>query len=142
MPLFSYPRLLGCGGATLDAHAPSGQETDSQAEVLAFFGQLGHRLLCYAASFALPLQDAEDVVQEAFLALNRHLIQGRSRENLPEWLYRTTHHLALKKRTAPHTSFVSFCRPTRTLHTGEQVDRTPVVCAELRHAWHLGKAAN
>ena len=100
MSLFSYPRLLGCGSASLPAHVTTRQEADIQAEVLALFDALRDRLLRYAVSFGLTSHDAEDVLQEAFLALFRHLLAGRSRENLPGWLYRTTHNLALKRRAA------------------------------------------
>ncbi len=73
-----------------------------QAEVLALYDALHGRLLRYAVSFGLSVHDGEDVLQEVFLALFRHLQAGRSRENLPGWVYRTTHNLSLKRRTSVH----------------------------------------
>jgi len=67
-------------------------------EVLDLFDLLGGRLLAYAVSFGIPVQDGEDVVQETFLALFQHLRKGRSRENLKGWLYQVVHNLALKRR--------------------------------------------
>src|SRR5215472_12820808 len=42
-------------------------------EVVSLFDQLRDRLLRYVLSFGLPIQDAEDVVQEVFLSLFRQL---------------------------------------------------------------------
>lgn len=46
------------------------------------------------------MHDAEEVVQEAFLCLFRHLQRGKSRENLRGWIFRVVHNLALKQRDA------------------------------------------
>lgn len=70
-----------------------------EQEVLALFDLLQNRLLRYALSFGLATHDGEDVVQETFLALFRHLCEGKSRENLHGWLFRVTHNLALKRRS-------------------------------------------
>ena len=67
-------------------------------EVVCLFDQLRDRLLRYVISFGLPVQDGEDIVQEVFLALFRHLKQGRSRKNLRAWTFRVAHNQALKRR--------------------------------------------
>ncbi|HKE23082.1 MAG TPA: RNA polymerase sigma factor [Bryobacteraceae bacterium] len=67
-------------------------------EVIGLFDQLRDRLLRYVISFGLPVQDGEDIVQEVFLSLFRHLQQGRSRSNLRAWTFRVAHNLALKRR--------------------------------------------
>jgi RNA polymerase sigma-70 factor (ECF subfamily) len=67
-------------------------------EVVCLFDQLRDRLLRYAVSFGLTVQDGEDIVQEVFLALFRHLQQGRSRQNLRAWTFRVAHNRALKRR--------------------------------------------
>lgn len=71
---------------------------DAEQEVLRLFLLMRRPLLQYALSFGGAPSDAEDVVQESFLALFDHLRRGRSRENLRAWLFRVTHHQALKKR--------------------------------------------
>jgi RNA polymerase sigma-70 factor (ECF subfamily) len=76
-----------------------------QAEVMALFDELRGRLLRYAMSFGLSLHDGEDVLQEVFLALFRHLQAEKSRENLPGWSFRTTHNLALKRRASLHAEY-------------------------------------
>lgn len=73
-----------------------------QAEVLSLYDALHSRLLRYSVSFGISIPDGEDVLQEVFLALFRHLRAGRSRENLPGWAYRTTHNLSLKRRASVH----------------------------------------
>jgi RNA polymerase sigma-70 factor, ECF subfamily len=49
-------------------------------------------------SFALGAEATEDVVQEVFLQLFRHLQLGRSRASLRGWIFRVGHNLALKQR--------------------------------------------
>ena len=83
--------------------APYSGEADSllrtpQEEVVGLFDLTRDKLLRYLLTFGLPLADCEEVLQESFLALFRHLQLGRSRENLRGWLFRVAHNLALKKR--------------------------------------------
>lgn len=55
-------------------------------------------LLGYLVTLRLPIEDAEDVVQQIFLALFEHLRCGKSRENLTGWMFRVGHNMALKRR--------------------------------------------
>jgi RNA polymerase sigma-70 factor (ECF subfamily) len=83
----------------------AGRDAALQAEVMALFDELRGRLLRYATSFGISVHDGEDVLQEVFLALFRHLQADRSRENLPGWAFRTTHNLALKRRASLHAAY-------------------------------------
>jgi RNA polymerase sigma-70 factor (ECF subfamily) len=69
-----------------------------EREVLRLFDRVGSRLLRYVASFGLNPEEAEDIVQEIFLALCRHLHLGRDRRDLTGWLFRVAHNLALRQR--------------------------------------------
>jgi RNA polymerase sigma-70 factor (ECF subfamily) len=69
-----------------------------EQEVLRLFDRVGSHLLHYVASFGLSPEEAEDIVQETFLALCRHLRLGRDRSNLRGWLFQVAHNLALKQR--------------------------------------------
>jgi len=69
-----------------------------ECEVIRLFDQYRGRLFRYVLSFGLPVQDGEEVIQEVFLALFRHLREGRSRRNLPGWIFTVAHNLALKQR--------------------------------------------
>jgi len=77
-----------------DAPRPSALEQ----EVVGHFDQMRERLLRYLSGFGLSTQDCEEIVQETFLALFQHLQRGRSRRNLPAWLFRVAHNLGLRKR--------------------------------------------
>ncbi|HEY0163475.1 MAG TPA: RNA polymerase sigma factor [Edaphobacter sp.] len=78
--------------------ASAKEKASLEEEVLSFYDLFQTRLLRYAVSLGLKTQDAEDIIQEVFLALFRHLQLGRSRENLRGWIFRVTHNLALKRR--------------------------------------------
>jgi RNA polymerase sigma-70 factor, ECF subfamily len=68
------------------------------------FEEFRNPLLRYSLSLGLSIHDAEEVIQEVFLALVKHLRLGRSRKNLRGWLFRVTHNLGLKQRLANQTS--------------------------------------
>jgi RNA polymerase sigma-70 factor, ECF subfamily len=70
----------------------------ADAEVLRLFDRHAASLLRYVGSFGLRGDETEDVVQEVFLALFRHLRLGRPRQNLAGWLFQVAHNLALKQR--------------------------------------------
>jgi RNA polymerase sigma-70 factor, ECF subfamily len=76
----------------------SPEPPDAACEVLALFDQFRRPLLRYGLSLGLRVPEAEDVVQEVFLSLFRHLHLGRSRRNLRGWIFRVAHNLALKQR--------------------------------------------
>lgn len=67
-------------------------------ETVALFEQHRSGLLRYLLTFGLTIADAEEIVQEVFLALFGHLRRGKSRANLDGWVFRVAHNLALKKR--------------------------------------------
>lgn len=92
----------------VSAAASTKIEAQIEVEVIALFDQFQERLFGYLLSFGLSVHDAEDIVQETFLSLFRHLQLGRSRHNLPGWIFRVGHNLALKRRTALQTSPGSF----------------------------------
>jgi RNA polymerase sigma-70 factor (ECF subfamily) len=81
---------------TAERHRVAPRATDQ--DVLLLFDRCASSLLRYVASFGLTTQETEDVVQEVFLALFRHLRLDRSRRNLTGWLFRVAHNLALKRR--------------------------------------------
>jgi len=57
------------------------------------FEQFRNPLLRYALSFGLSVHDGEEVIQEVFIALFRHLQLQRSRKNLRGWIFRVAHNL-------------------------------------------------
>ncbi len=65
-------------------------------EVTGLFEQLRNPLFRYFLSLGLSAQDGEEVIQEVFLALFRHLKDGKPRDNLRSWIFRVGHNQALK----------------------------------------------
>jgi RNA polymerase sigma-70 factor, ECF subfamily len=78
--------------------ALSGSPVEIEREVVGLFDEYRNRLMRYALSLGLNAHDGEDVIQEVFLSLFKHLQLGRSRRNLPAWIFRVAHNLALKQR--------------------------------------------
>jgi RNA polymerase sigma-70 factor (ECF subfamily) len=95
------PNLLGIH-ALGSPHARAAQEGDGAiaSEVMLLFEEHHDRLLGYVLTFGLSRHDGEEIVQEVFLSLFRHLQLGRSRSNLRAWLFAVAHNLALKQRMA------------------------------------------
>ena len=75
------------------------QPSEIEEEVTALFHEFRSPLLRYAMSMGVGLSDGEDVVQEVFLALYRHLCEGKPRTNLRGWIFRVGHNLVLKRRS-------------------------------------------
>ena len=84
--------------AVLSAGATPRAATDADAMTLDAFDRHAISLVRYARSFGLSQEEAEDIAQEAFLALFRHLSLGRDATNLAGWLFRVAHNLALKRQ--------------------------------------------
>jgi RNA polymerase sigma-70 factor (ECF subfamily) len=78
------------------ASSISGLDISHLEEITGLFGSLRNPLLRYLLTFAIPAHDCEEIVQETFLALFNHLESGKSRANLPGWIFRVGHNLALK----------------------------------------------
>ena len=84
------PRIKSQGGLV--------QPSALEYEVIRLFDQYREPLFRYVLSYGLQVQDGEEVIQEVFLALFRHLREGKSRRNLPGWIFTVAHNLALRQR--------------------------------------------
>lgn len=91
---------IAIGSVEDTIHAPPASEDGSgQGEqVVHLFDQMRDRLLRYLLGLRLPAQDAEEIVQEVFLALFRHLQRDRTCRNPRAWVFRVAHNMALKRR--------------------------------------------
>jgi RNA polymerase sigma-70 factor (ECF subfamily) len=87
---------LPVSGASEDARI--GFRATPEAEVIGLFDEQRAPLMRYTISLGLGPSDAEDIIQEVFLSLFRHLQLGKSRANLRGWVFRVAHNLALKHR--------------------------------------------
>ena len=77
---------------------PASSPSALEEVVIELFSQHRNPLMRYALSFGISTHDAEEVVQEVFLALFQHLQQGKSRANLRGWSFRVAHNLTLRRR--------------------------------------------
>jgi RNA polymerase sigma-70 factor (ECF subfamily) len=80
------------------AERPSVEPVALADEVESFFDALHDPLKRYLGSFRLGVQDAEDITQEVFIALFKHLRAGGPRTNLKAWIFRVAHNLGLKRQ--------------------------------------------
>jgi RNA polymerase sigma-70 factor (ECF subfamily) len=74
------------------------QTSDREATTL--FRELRKPLLRYLECLGLSSDEAQDVVQDAFLSLHRHLSAGGSQENIRSWLFRVAHNQARNRQTS------------------------------------------
>lgn len=78
--------------------AVAARPSEIECQVIDLFDQFRESLLRYTLGFGLSIHDGEEIVQEVFLALFRHLRAGKSRRNLRGWIFSVAHNLALKRR--------------------------------------------
>ena len=103
------------------------EEMALQQDVLALFDRFREPLVRYVCACGIAAGEGEDVVQEVFLLLFRHLQRGRSRSNLQGWLFRVAHNLALKRRAR---LWREAARVQREVQTALRID--PELTPELR----------
>jgi len=67
-------------------------------EATTLYRELRRPLLRYLVCLGLSADEAQDVVQDAFLRLHRHLASGGSQENIRSWLFRVSHNAARNRQ--------------------------------------------
>ena len=75
------------------------------SEVTALYRELRKPLLRYLVCLGLTSDEAQDVVQDAFLNLQRHLTTGGAQENVRGWLFRVAHNQARNQQTSYRRRF-------------------------------------
>jgi RNA polymerase sigma-70 factor (ECF subfamily) len=69
------------------------------SEATTLYRELRKPLLRYLVCLGLSADEAQDVVQDAFLSLQRHLAAGGSQENIRSWLFRVAHNQARNRQS-------------------------------------------
>lgn len=77
---------------------PASCGTTRRSEATTLFQELRKPLLRYLACLGLSIDDAQDVVQDAFLTLHQHLQAGGAKENARSWLFRVVHNQARNRQ--------------------------------------------
>lgn len=72
-----------------------GESTSLQNKIFILYDQFRPRLLRYLGSLHLNRDQAEEIVQEAFLRLATELAHGKDIENLQGWILRVAHNQAI-----------------------------------------------
>ena len=67
-------------------------------EATTLYRELRKPLLRYLVCLGLSMDEAQDVVQDAFLSLHRHLTSGGSKENIRSWVFRVAHNRARNRQ--------------------------------------------
>ena len=70
--------------------------SDREADTL--FQELRTPLLRYLVCLGLTHDEAQDVIQDAFLSLHRHMSSGGSAEDTRAWLFRVAHNQARNRQ--------------------------------------------
>ena len=83
-------------------------------EATTLYRELRKPLLRYLACLGLSADEAQDVVQDAFLSLHRHLASDGSREKIRSWLFRVAHNAARNRQNRYDRRFAVPLEETHT----------------------------
>jgi RNA polymerase sigma-70 factor (ECF subfamily) len=107
-------------------------------EATTLYRELRKPLLRYLVCLGLSADEAQDVVQDTFLNLHRHLAAGGSQENIRGWLFRVAHNGA---RNRQHSYDRRFGKPLDPDLDSVSEDASPEqVVLEKERFRQLGKA--
>lgn len=104
----------------LGTAAKASRGSPVEEDVVALFDRFRRPLFRYLLSFRVSVPDAEEIVQEVFLALFRHLNEGKPRANLQGWIFRVAHNLALKQRQKVQREAATTLEPTADRSPGPE----------------------
>lgn len=68
------------------------------SEATSLYRELQKPLLRYLVCLGLTRDEAQDVVQDAFVSLQRHLAANGSRDSIRSWLFRVAHNQARNRQ--------------------------------------------
>jgi len=92
-------------GDTAHLALPFSRFQDGACEATTLYRELRKPLLRYLVCLGLSSDEAQDVVQDAFLILHRHLASGGSQENIRGWLFRVAHNQARNRQNRYDRNF-------------------------------------
>jgi RNA polymerase sigma-70 factor, ECF subfamily len=75
------------------------------SEVTVLFRERRKALLRYVICLGLSRDEAQDIVQDAFVSLQRHLAAGGAQENIRGWLFRGAHNQARNRQASYERRF-------------------------------------
>jgi RNA polymerase sigma-70 factor (ECF subfamily) len=124
---------------------PLSRLASGTCEATTLYRELRKPLLRYLVCLGLSLDEAQDVVQDAFLGLHRHLTSGGAQDNIRSWVFRVAHNQARNRQQSYHRRFsapldpethsaVDHATPERALLEKEKFTRLEQSMAQLPEA--------
>ena len=98
--------LLKIGHADFVREESPATPTAVEQDVALLFEQFRRPLFRYLLTLGLTIPDGEEVIQEVFFALFKHLQSGKPRTNLKGWIFRVGHNQALRLRQREYANAV------------------------------------
>src|SRR5438105_8230118 len=77
---------------------PLSRLASGTCEATTLYRELRKPLLRYLVCLGLSADEAQDVLQDAFLSLQRHLASSGSQEHIRSWLFRVAHNAARNRQ--------------------------------------------
>jgi RNA polymerase sigma-70 factor (ECF subfamily) len=119
---------LSAGGSGPDVALPAHRGLRADADqanlkgrnhIIELYDSLRPSLFAYLCCLGLSSEEAEDLIQESFLRLVRHLLSEGDEQNLRGWLFRVAHNLSIdlfrsgrkQTETARDDDFASWVDP-------------------------------
>jgi RNA polymerase sigma-70 factor (ECF subfamily) len=81
--------------------------TAGSSETTKLFEELRTPLLRYLVGLGMSPDEAQDIAQDAFLSLHRHVIAGGDQENIRSWLFRVAHNQARNRQASYDRRFAA-----------------------------------
>jgi len=92
-------------GESVPLAMPLARPATETCEATILYRELRRPLLRYLVCLGLTADEAQDVVQDAFVSLQRHLAAGGSQENIRSWLFRVAHNAARNRQNSYQQRF-------------------------------------
>jgi RNA polymerase sigma-70 factor (ECF subfamily) len=86
---------------------PLSRFATDMCEATNLYRELHKPLLRYLVCLGLSRDEAQDVIQDAFLSLQRHLATDKSKESIRGWLFRVAHNQARNRQKSYGRRFLT-----------------------------------
>jgi RNA polymerase sigma-70 factor (ECF subfamily) len=92
-------------GDSVPLTLPLSRFATTGCEATTLYHELRKPLLRYLVCLGLSSDEAQDVVQDAFVSLHQHLASGGSQENIRSWVFRVAHNQARNRQNSYERRF-------------------------------------
>lgn len=92
-------------GDSVRLSLPLSRLAGNRCEATILYQELRKPLLRYLVCLGMSADEAQDLVQDAFVSLQRHMVSGGSQENIRAWLFRVAHNRARNRQKSYERRF-------------------------------------